>query len=117
MKKMNNSDLILRVLEKHKGRNNAIPAKALAIKAHLPEREVRRIISRLVTEQKCLIASSVHEPFGFYLIKNMDELKGCLDQYYSRIVKLKDRAASLYETGLKKFSKEVQGEFKYGKFL
>ena len=113
MKKMNNSDLILRVLEKHKGRDNAIPAKALAIKAHLPEREVRRIISRLVTDQKCLIASSVHEPFGFYLIKNVDELKGCLGQYYSRITTLKDRAASLCKMGLQKFSKEIQGEFKF----
>ena len=117
MNKINNSDLVLQGLKKHKGSNNAITTKSLARKVHLPEREVRRIISRLVTEQKCLIASSVHEPFGFYLIKNMDELKGCLDQYYSRIVKLKDRAASLYETGLKKFSKEVQAEFKYGKFL
>jgi len=117
MNKMNSFDPVLHALKKHKGSNNAITAKALARKVHLPEREVRRIISRLVTKQKCLIASSVHEPFGFYLIKSLDELKGCLGQYYSRIVKLKDRAASLYETGLKKFSKEVQGEFKYGKFL
>ena len=117
MNKINNSDLVLQGLKKHKGSNNAITTKSLARKVHLPEREVRRIISRLVTEQKCLIASSVHEPFGFYLIKSLDELKECLGQYYSRIVKLKDRAASLYETGLKKFSKEVQGEFKFRKFL
>ncbi len=113
MKKMNNSDLILRVLKKHKGRDSAVTTKALARKVHLPEREVRRIISRLVTEQKCLIASSVHEPFGFYLIKSLDELKGCLGQYYSRIMALKDRATSLYKAGLKKFSKQIQGEFKF----
>jgi len=114
MNKMNLSEkLILRVLERHKGRDNAITAKALAIKAHLPEREVRRIISRLVTEQKCLIASSVHEPFGFYLIKSLDELKECLGQYYSRITTLKDRAKSLYRAGLKKFSKDIQGELKF----
>jgi len=113
MKKMNNSDMILHALKRHKGRDNAITAKALARNVHLPEREVRRIISWLVTEQKCLIASSVHEPYGFYLIKSLYELKGCLGQYYSRITKLKDRATSLYKAGLKKFSKEIQGEFKF----
>ena len=113
MNKINNSDLVLQGLKKHKGSNNAITTKSLARKVHLPEREVRRIISRLVTEQKCLIASSVHEPFGFYLIKSLDELKECLGQYYSRIMALKDRATSLYKTGLKKFSKEIQGEFKF----
>ena len=113
MNKMNSLDPVLRALKKHKGSNNAITTKALARKVHLPEREVRRIISRLVTEQKCLIASSVHEPFGFYLIKNMDELKGCLGQYYSRIMALKDRAAILYKAGLKRFSKKTQGELKF----
>jgi hypothetical protein len=104
---------ILKILRSHRGSDNPITAKALSKRLRLPEREVRRVISRLVTKQKLLIASSVHEPFGFYLIKSLDELKGCLGQYYSRITTLKDRATSLYKAGLKKFTKEIQGEFKF----
>lgn len=110
---MNNAELILRVLEKHKGSNKAITARALARKIHLPEREVRRIISGIVTEQKSLIASSVHRPFGFYIIKRPGELRECLGQYKSRMDTLDDRASSLCISGVKRFGKEILRGFKF----
>ena len=104
---------VLRILKSHKGRYNPITAKAISKGLRVPEREIRRIISRLVIKNKLLIASSVNKPFGFYIIENLEELKGCLRQYYSRLKALKERASSLYKAGLKKFSKQIQGEFKF----
>ena len=104
---------VLEILRHHKGKSRAITASALSRKLHIPEREVRRVISELVTEGKLLIASSVHRPYGFYMIRNLHELKECLSQYYSRMKTLKERASSLYKTGLKKFSKDIQGEFNF----
>ena len=105
---------IMSVLRFHKGRGNPITAKALSKRLCLPEREVRRIISRLVTEQKLLIASSVHEPFGFYLIKTPSELKENLNQNSSRIKAINARRLGLLKGGIKKFGKkEIQGEFKF----
>ena len=104
---------ILAILRHRKGKNKAITARALSKKSRIPEREVRRIISELVKGEKLLIASSVHRPYGFYMIRNIYELKECLGQYYSRIKTLKDRASSLYKSGLKRFSKQIQGEFNF----
>ena len=104
---------ILKILRSHQGSDNAITARALSKKLHIADREVRRIISELVTQEKVLIGSSVHEPYGFYIIRNIDELKECLGQYYSRMKTLKERASSLYKAGLKKFSKQIQGEFNF----
>lgn len=104
---------VLMVLKVHKGRDNPITAKKISERTGIPEREVRRAISGLVTRHKVLIASSVQRPFGFYLINNLDELKECLGQYHSRLKNLKDRTQSLYKAGLKKFSKEIQDEFKF----
>jgi len=104
---------ILAILKHHKGKRRAITASALSKKSHIPEREVRRIISELVTDGKLLIASSVHRPYGFYMIRNLHELKECLGQYYSRMKTLKERSSSLYKAGLKKFSKQIQGEFNF----
>jgi len=106
-------DRILAILKYHRGKDRAITASALSRISHIPEREVRRIISELVTDGKLLIASSVHRPYGFYMIRNLYELKECLGQYYSRMKTLKERAASLYKAGLKKFSKDIQGEFNF----
>lgn len=104
---------ILALLRSHNGKDRAITASALSRKARISEREVRRIISRLVKEDNLLIASSVHRPYGFYMIKNLYELKECLGQYYSRMKELKERSSSLYKAGLKKFSKDIQGEFNF----
>ena len=104
---------VLRILKSHKGSLNPITAQVVSKRLRIPEREIRRIISRLVIKHKLLIASSVNKPFGFYLIEDLEELKDCLGQYYSRLKTLKERASSLYEAGLKKFSKEIQGEFKF----
>lgn len=104
---------VLKVLRHHKGESCPVTANTISRKLNIPEREIRRIIADLVTNEKMLIASSVHPPYGFYLIRNIKELKKCLSQYYSRLKKLQERASRLYKSGLKKFSKDIQNEFKF----
>lgn len=104
---------LLKVLQSHKGKDKPITAHRLARKLRLPEREVRRLISELVTKEKILIASRVRKPYGFYLVTDLTELKECLSQYYSRLKNLKARAQSLYKAGLSKFAKEIQDEFRF----
>ena len=104
---------LLKVLQFHKGKDKPITAHRLARKLRLPEREVRRLISELVTKEKMLIASRVRKPYGFYLVTDLAELKECLGQYYARLKNLRARAQSLYKAGLAKFAKEIQREFKF----
>ena len=113
MKKLSGPERILRALKKHNGVDEAILARKLAKKVGLEERHVREIISDIVKEQEVLIASRVSDPCGFHLIKRASELRECLGQYKSRIDKLYERASSLYKAGLKKFSKDIQGEFNF----
>ena len=104
---------LLKILQSHKGKDKPVTALVLSRKLRLPEREVRRLISELVTKEKILIASRVRKPYGFYLITELDELKECLSQYYSRLKNLKARTQSLYKAGLIRFAKEIQGEFEF----
>ena len=104
---------LLTILRSHKGKGKPVTALKLSGKLRIPEREVRQMISDLVTNKKILIASRVRKPYGFYLITSLDELKECLAQYHSRLKNLKARTESLYKAGLIKFAKDIQDEFKF----
>ena len=113
MKKTDDSERILRELNKHKGIDKAIIAAKLAVEVGLKERKTRQIISDIVKEQELLIASRVHDPCGFYFIKKASELRECLGQYKSRIDKLNERASSLCRAGAKRFGKASLRGFKF----
>jgi len=113
MKKPDDSERILRELNKHKGIDKAIIAAELAVGAGFKERKTRQIISDIVKEQGLLIASRVQDPCGFYLIKKASELRECLGQYKSRIDRLDDRASSLSRAGAKRFGKASLRGFKF----
>ena len=103
------SKKIWEILRSHKGKRKAITAKDISEKSDLSEREVRRVISLLVRKEKALIVSSVHDPYGFYIVKNLKELMECHKQYCSRIKALKERDSILYKNGMKKIAKKRQG--------
>ena len=113
MKKLSDPERILRALKKHKGIEEAILAAKLAGEVGLNERVAREIVSNIVKEQELLIASRVRDPCGFYFIKNASELRECLGQYKSRIVKLDERASSLCRAGAKRFGKAALRGFKF----
>ena len=113
MKKLSDPERILRALKKHNGIDEAILARKLTKKVGLEERQTRQVISDIVKEQGLLIASRVSEPCGFHLIKRASELRECLGQYKSRIIKLGERASSLCIAGEKRFGKAALHGFKF----
>ena len=104
---------ILTILRPCKGNDKAITARALSRKLHVPEREVRGIISDLVINERALIGSSVRRPYGFYMIKTACEWKENIKRCGSREKANRDRKLSLYQSGKSRFSKKIQGEFNF----
>ncbi len=103
--------LILKIVRKHRGKNNPISCRRLEKITGFSSRKIRRIIANLVVKHRIPIASSVHYPFGFYLITNKEEAEGCLKQYYSRAKEVVNRARILSEVVKKKFGISYQDEF------
>jgi len=105
--------IILKILKKHRGKNNPIRCRRLEKITGLTSRKIRRIIADLVVKHRILIASSVHYPYGFYLITNKQEAGTCLRQYYSRVQNVLNRARILSEAVKKKFGINYQEEFNF----
>jgi len=106
---------ILRILRKHRGKNNPITCRRLEKLTGFSSRKIRRIIANLVVRHHILIASSVHYPYGFYLITNKQEAEACLGQYYSRVENVVNRAKVLSEAVKKRFGINYQEEFDFGR--
>jgi len=114
MTKMEHSEkIILKILKKHRGKNNPIRCRRLEKITGLSSRKIRRIIADLVVKQRILIASSVHYPYGFYLITDKQEAGLCLRQYYARVQNVLNRAIILSEAVKKKFGINYQEEFNF----
>ena len=105
---------ILEILEHHRGKQRAITVSALQQLVPLSTRRIRAIIARLVTEHHAPIASTVHPPYGFYLITNAQEAKECLAQYWSRVEEVARRAKILAEVVKERFGVEVQLQLRFG---
>ena len=114
MNKIDNLEkTILRILKKHRGKNNPIRCRRLEKITGLSSRKIRRIIANLVVKYRILIASSVHYPYGFYLITDKQEAELCLRQYYARIKNVVNRARILSKAVKKKFGINYQEEFNF----
>ena len=105
--------IILKILKKHRGKNNPIRCRRLEKITGLTSRKIRRIIANLVVKHRILIASSVHYPYGFYLITDKQEAETCLRQYYSRVQNVLNRTRILSEAVKKKFGINYQEEFNF----
>ena len=114
MNKMNHLEkLILRILKRHRGRNNPVTCRQLEKITGFSSRNIRKTIANLVIRHRIPIASSVHCPYGFYLITNKQEAGTCLRQYYSRVQNVLNRARILSEAVKKKFGINYQEEFNF----
>lgn len=105
--------LILQILEEHQGRDNPITCQELESLTSSNSRKIRRIIAHLVIEHHIPIASSVHYPYGFYLITDKKEAEICLRQYYSRAREVVNRARILNKAVNEKFGISYQEEFEF----
>lgn len=86
---------VLTVLQQHQGREQAILVRELELLLSVPPRRLRAAVARLVTECRLPLASTVHPPYGFYIITSAQEARECLAQYWSRIEELARRARIL----------------------
>ena len=76
----------------HRGKDNAIHYKCLALTLNVNEREVRSIIADLITLQHIPIATSQE---GYWWIDSKDEYDIAHGELLSRIKKLSKRAKGL----------------------
>ena len=82
---------ILNILQTHaKGAEKAIKASHLAHELRLTEREVRLFIRELIREGHP-VASSIRDPFGFYLAVTQEEKGRYVAQLKARIVAMFQR--------------------------
>ncbi len=63
------------ILQGHHGLTRAIRASELQFMVGASGRRIRRAIAALVTEHRIPIASTVHPPYGFYLITDEAEAR------------------------------------------
>lgn len=106
-------ETVLNILQNHKGKDNPITAQELESKTLASSRLIRKAIANLVINRNIPIASSVHYPYGFYLITDKDEALQCLRQYWSRVKELSNRAKRLSKAVEDKFGIKYQKEFDF----
>ena len=104
---------LLAILKERTGPEQAITAGALSQISGASPRVIRKIISRLVTETKIPIASSVHWPYGFYLITSAEQAEATLRQYWSRVREVAKRARALGQVVEQRFGVRYQKEFPF----
>ena len=105
---------ILEILQAHKGKDKAITATELQLRVMASTRTIRAVIATLVTEHRVPVASTVHPPYGFYLITNAEEAKECLAQYWSRVEEMAKRAKILADVVKEQFGVETQLQLRFG---
>jgi len=85
--------IIIRLRNHHRGKDNAIHYKELAIDLGINERELRDIVSNLVIDGKACIGSNCTE--GYFYIVTDEEYQHTRNEIMSRIKKLAKRAKGL----------------------
>lgn len=104
---------ILELLQDHQGKDRAIRADDLQRMIVASSRKIRAVIAKLVTEHRVPIASTVHPPYGFFLITTTEEAKECLAQYWSRVEEVARRAKILADVVHEQFGVETQLELHF----
>lgn len=108
---------IFNILKDHKGKDNPITVQELERITLASSRRIRRAVANLVVSHGIPIASSVHYPYGFYLITDKEEALRCLRQYWSRVKEVARRAKSLSRAVEKEFGVRYQKEFDFDEDL
>jgi len=110
-------EMILNILQNHKGKDNPITVQDLEHKTLASSRRIRKAIANLVIQHNIPIASSVHYPYGFYLVTDKDEALACLRQYWSRVKEVATRAKRLSKAVEDKFGVKYQQEFDFNETM
>jgi len=76
---------VLEIVERHRGRRNAIRAKTIASKLDITEREARDSVKRLIEVHHVPVASTVRAPFGFFIPESTEESRAYAATLVSRI--------------------------------
>ena len=100
------------ILQGHHGRTHAIKVSELQFMVEASTRTIRATIAQLVITHRIPIASTVHPPYGFYLITDETEARDCLYQYWSRVRELRRRARILNEVVHERFGINVHQELR-----
>lgn len=93
---------VMRILERHHGKENAITGKALALALRMPDdRKIRVTIDELI-EEGVAIAASVSQPAGFFIVRTEHEaheyigvLKRRRDEIQHRLVAFVDAVGKM----------------------
>lgn len=102
---------LLGILKERMGPDQAITAARLSQMTGVGSRLIRKTISHLVMEDQIPIASSVHWPYGFYLVMNAKDAEATLRQYWSRVREVARRARALEQVVQQRFGFKFQREF------
>jgi len=108
---------ILEILQQRRGPEQAITAGHLSRLTATGSLTIRRIIRHLVTEDQIPIASSVHWPYGFYLITSAEEAEATLRHYWSRVREVIRPARALEQVVQQRFGVKWRMEFPFEKPL
>lgn len=83
------------------GRANAIGAAELARVTGVADRVVRKIVKGLIEEHGCPIASSPHQPPGYFIPEELPEILQALDSLKGRALSILVRMSRLRRTTLR----------------
>lgn len=86
---------VWRVLDRHRGRGQAVGLDAVAAMIGHSERVVQHAIAALIEQHGRPIGSAVKKPTGYFVIETEDELIESVSQLTHRITALARRVAAL----------------------
>lgn len=89
--------IVLAVLDRHRGRASAISKEALAAECGLNERHVRNLIVSLIKHHGAAIGSSSSPPAGYFLIQTAADNDAAKGELRHRIIQLARRLAMLQQ--------------------
>ncbi len=101
---------ILSILSQRRGKELAIPVRALAEAVRISERELRDRVKHLVEYHGVLIGSSTQQPYGYYIMEDPEEVDAAVRQLQHRLISLAVRISKLRKISLE----EVWGQMRIG---
>ncbi len=66
---------VLAMIIRHVGRESAVSMHAITAATEIPTRDVQAIVKFLVEERGKAIGTATSKPFGYYMIRSLDELQ------------------------------------------
>jgi hypothetical protein len=100
---------ILRILNRHRGQERALPLEQLCVETDLPRRRVEGYIASLVSDFLVRIGASRGKNHGYYLIRTAEELEKTSRIYENEIRSMARRVRVLKG---KQFVAELLGQMK-----